>query len=93
MTTRIAENAHIEAGAQIEDDVEIGPFSVIGPNVHIRSGTRILNHVTIMGHVTIGHENIIYPNVVIGGEPQDISYSGSDTQVVILPMPSPSSRP
>jgi UDP-N-acetylglucosamine acyltransferase len=83
MATRIAENAYVESGARIEDDVEIGPFSVIGPNVHIQSGTRILNHVTIMGHVTIGRDNVIYPNVVIGGEPQDISYSGSDTQVVI----------
>ena len=36
-----------------------------------------------MGHVTIGRDNVIYPNVVIGGEPQDISYAGSDTQVVI----------
>ncbi len=36
-----------------------------------------------MGRVTIGHDNVIYPNVVIGGEPQDISYSGSDTQVII----------
>ena len=33
--------------------------------------------------MTIGHDNVIYPNVVIGGEPQDISYAGSDTQVVI----------
>jgi UDP-N-acetylglucosamine acyltransferase len=83
MTTRIAKHAHIETGAQIDDDVEIGPFSVIGPNVRIQSGTRLLNHVTITGHVTIGRDNVIYPNVVIGGEPQDISYSGSDTQVVI----------
>jgi UDP-N-acetylglucosamine acyltransferase len=36
-----------------------------------------------MGHVTIGQNNHIYPGVVIGGEPQDISYRGSDTQVVI----------
>ena len=57
--------------------------AVIGPNVRIKSGTRLLNSVTLMGNVTIGHDNVIYPNVVIGGEPQDISYAGSDTQVVI----------
>jgi UDP-N-acetylglucosamine acyltransferase len=83
MTVRIAENASIDSSADIDDDVEIGPFTVIGPNVRILSGTRILNSVTIMGHVTIGRDNIIYPNVVIGGEPQDISYAGSDTQVII----------
>jgi UDP-N-acetylglucosamine acyltransferase len=83
MATHIAETAHIEPGAEIDDDVEIGPFAVIGRHAQIKRGTRILNHVTIMGHVAIGQDNVIYPNVVIGGEPQDISYSGSDTQVVI----------
>ena len=83
MTTRIAESATVDPAAQIDQDVEIGPYSVVGPHVQIASGTRLLNSVTIMGRVTIGRDNVIYPNVVIGGEPQDISYSGSDTQVVI----------
>lgn len=83
MTTRIAETAHVDPAAQIDTGVEIGPFSVIGPHARIESGTRLLNSVTILGRVTIGRDNVIYPNVVIGGEPQDISYAGSDTQVVI----------
>ena len=83
MTARIAESAWVDPQAEIDTDVEIGPFSVVGPNVRIRSGTRLLNNVTVMGHVTIGRDNVIYPNVVIGGEPQDISYAGSDTQVII----------
>jgi len=32
---------------------------------------------------TIGCHNHIYPNSVIGGEPQDTSYRGSDTKIVI----------
>ena len=36
-----------------------------------------------MGNVTIGCRNHLYPGVVIGGEPQDISYRGADTKVVI----------
>jgi UDP-N-acetylglucosamine acyltransferase len=83
MTARIAASASVDAAAEIDDDVEIGPFSVVGPNVRIKSGSRLVNSVTVMGRVTIGHDNVIYPNVVIGGEPQDISYAGSDTQVVI----------
>ena len=46
-------------------------------------GTRLLSHVTLTGHVTIGQDNKICPGVVIGGEPQDVSYQGSDTQVYI----------
>lgn len=83
MTTRIAENAWVDSRAEIDTDVEIGPFSTIGPQVRILRGTRVMNSVTIMGRVTIGRDNVIYPNVVIGGEPQDVSYAGSDTQVIL----------
>jgi UDP-N-acetylglucosamine acyltransferase len=83
MTTRISPHACVDSKAQIDPDVEIGPFTTIGPNVRIARGTRVMNSVTITGHVTLGRDNVIYPNVVIGGEPQDVSYAGSDTQVVI----------
>lgn len=83
MAGYVAENVSIHPRAEIHDDVEIGPFCVIGPNVRIGRGTRLENSVTLMGHVTIGEHNHIYPGVVIGGEPQDISYRGSDTQVIL----------
>ena len=72
----IAENVSIHPRAEIDADVEIGPFSVIGPDVRIGYGTRLENNVTIMGRVTIGRHNHIYPGVVLGGEPQDVSYRG-----------------
>ena len=83
MATYIGEHAAIDSRAEIDHDVEIGPFCVIGPHVRIGRGTRLENGVTIMGHVTIGQDNHFYPGVVVGGEPQDLSYRGSDTQVVI----------
>jgi UDP-N-acetylglucosamine acyltransferase len=83
MAIRIAPQAVVHPDAEIEDDVEIGPFCVIGPKVKIGRGTRLENNVTIMGRVTIGQHNHIFPGVVIGGPPQDLSYTGSDTQVII----------
>ncbi|MCI0491721.1 MAG: acyl-ACP--UDP-N-acetylglucosamine O-acyltransferase [Planctomycetes bacterium] len=83
MATRIAPLASVDPAAEIAEDVEIGPFSVIGPHVSIGRGTRLIGSVTVMGQVTIGCDNVIYPNVVIGGEPQDVSYAGSETQVVL----------
>lgn len=83
MAINIAEYACVDSRAEIDDDVEIGPFCVIGPKVRIGRGTKLENNVTLMGHVTIGCYNQISPNAVIGGEPQDISYRGSDTKVVI----------
>jgi len=83
MATYIAENVVIDPRAQIDEEVEIGPFCVIGPNVRIGRGTRLENSITLMGRVTIGQFNHIWPGTIIGGEPQDVSYSGEDTQVVI----------
>jgi UDP-N-acetylglucosamine acyltransferase len=83
MASCFADNAIIDSRAEIDEDVEIGPFCVIGPKVRIGRGTRLENNVTLMGHVTLGCDNHIYPNAVIGGEPQDISYRGGDTPVVI----------
>jgi UDP-N-acetylglucosamine acyltransferase len=83
MATYVAENVSIDRRAAIDDDVEIGPFCVIGPNVRIGRGCRLDNNVTLMGRVTIGQHNRLYPGSVIGGEPQDLSYRGSDTEVVI----------
>jgi len=83
MATYVAENVSIDPRAEIDDEVHIGPFCVIGPNVRIGHGTRLENSVTLMGQVTLGERNHIYPGVVIGGEPQDISYSGGETRVLI----------
>ncbi len=35
MATYFADNASIDPRAEIDDEVEIGPFCVIGPKVHI----------------------------------------------------------
>lgn len=83
MPIYVADQVSIDSRAQIDDDVEIGPFCTIGPHVRIGRGSRLEGNVTLMGHVSIGEFNHIYPGVVIGGEPQDISYAGSDTKVVI----------
>ena len=55
--SKIHKTAIIEDGAIIEDDVEIGAFSIITGNVIIKSGTKIYSHVRIEGKTTIGHNN------------------------------------
>ena len=83
MASYVADNVSIHPQAEIDEDVEIGPFCVIGPHARIGRGTRLENSVTLMGHVTIGQHNHIYPGAVLGGEPQDISYAGTQTRVEI----------
>jgi len=83
MAVYVADLASVDPRAEIADGVEIGPFCVVGPHARIGRGTRLENNVTITGRTTIGEFNHIFPGCVIGAEPQDLSYQGSDTQVII----------
>lgn len=83
MSTLIEPSAVVDPRAELDEDVRIGPFCVVGPKARIGRGTQLMNHVTVMGRVTIGENNRVFPHAVLGGDPQDISYRGSDTQVVI----------
>jgi len=75
--------AVVESGARLAAGVRIGPYCVVSSGAVIGRGTVLENHVTIMGRVRIGERNRIFPNSVIGGEPQDVSYRGSATRVEI----------
>ncbi len=79
----ISELSTIRGNVEIADDVEIGPYVVIEGDVKIGSGTTIMSGTFITGTVEIGENNKIYPYVVIGTEPQDLSYRGENTIVKI----------
>lgn len=76
-------SAVVAPGAEIADDAVVGAFVVMGPKVSIGSGCVIGPHAVIDGRTTIGSRNHIGPFVSIGQPPQDFSYAGEDTEVVI----------
>ena len=80
---KISNLASVDPAAQIGPGVEIGPFCVIGPKAKIGRGCKLINNVTMLGDVTLGEDNVVSPGAVLGGAPQDISYKGSETKVVI----------
>lgn len=80
---QISRLADVHPNAEIADDCVIGPFCVVGPDVKLGRGTNLVNNVSLLGHVTMGEYNRVSPGAVIGGEPQDISYTGSETKVVV----------
>ena len=75
--------AIVSDGAELADDVEVGPYSIIGDNVKIGAGTRVESHVVIRGPTTIGRDNHIYQFSSIGDEPQDKKYAGEATGLII----------
>ncbi len=74
--SKIHPSAIISSRAQIDEDVEIGPFCVIGDNVKIGKGTKLHASVVIDGWTEIGENNEIFPGAIIGVEPQDLRYNG-----------------
>lgn len=79
----IHEQAIVDPGARLADDVEIGPFCVIGADVELGSGTRVGAHTLISGPTTIGRNNRIFSFCSIGEQPQDLKYAGEPTRLEI----------
>ncbi len=75
--------AIVDKGAEIGKDVRIGAYSLVGDKVVIGDGCEIGNHVTIEGNTLVGPHTLISQFAAIGGPPQDLSYRGEDTRVVI----------
>ena len=76
-------SAVVSPRAEIASGVRIGPYTQIGDHVRIGQDTFIGAHVVIDGHTEIGARNQIFPFSSIGTPPQDVSYRGEDTRLVI----------
>ena len=86
MSQKIHPTSVISSDAEIGPDVEIGPYCLIQGKIKIGRGTYIEGHATVgcrSSDITIGENNHISPGAVIGGPPQDISYKGEPTQLII----------
>ncbi|APG26628.1 acyl-[acyl-carrier-protein]--UDP-N-acetylglucosamine O-acyltransferase [Syntrophotalea acetylenivorans] len=68
--------AIVHEGAQIAEDVEIGPYAIIGEHVKIGSGTTVGPHTVVEGWTEIGCDNRIFQFASIGAAPQDLKYRG-----------------
>jgi UDP-N-acetylglucosamine acyltransferase len=75
--------AIIEPGAQLDESVEVGAYSVIGPHVRIGPRTRIMPHVVIAGATAIGAECTVFPFASIGQQTQDLKFKGGTPRVEI----------
>jgi len=83
METRISPLSQVDARAKIGNGVEIGPFCLVGPDVEIGDQTVLTSHVVVVGHTRIGAGNRFSPNCVIGGDPQDVSWQDTKTEIHI----------
>ncbi|MFM2121554.1 MAG: hypothetical protein RL722_3022 [Pseudomonadota bacterium] len=83
MATRIHPTALVDPGAQLDEGVEVGAYSLVGPQVRIGAGTFIGPHCVVEGRTTIGRDNRIFQFASIGALPQDMAHTGEVTELVI----------
>jgi UDP-N-acetylglucosamine acyltransferase len=81
--TEIHETAVVAKGAEVGENVSIGPYSVVGSEVALRDGVTLLAHVVVDGRTTIGANTRVYPFASIGHPPQDLKYKGEPSQLEI----------
>ncbi len=75
--------AVVEQGAELAEDVVVGPWCYVGEKVRIGRGTRLISHVTILNRTTVGEHNTVWPQCTLGGDPQDLKFHGEDAELVI----------
>ena len=80
---KIHHSSIIDIRAELDEDVEVGPFCMVGPHVRIGAGTVLESHVVVKGLTTIGRNNRFFQGAAIGCEPQDKKYKGEETYLEI----------
>ncbi len=75
--------AIIEDGAELADDVCVGPFCYVGPHARIGAGTRLRHGAIVDGRTTLGARNDVFPYAVLGSIPQDKKYANEPTRLEI----------
>src|SRR5688572_21291357 len=80
---RVHPTAIVDPSAELDSDVEVGPYSVIGAGVRIGKGSKIHSHAAIQGRTTMGEGNVVFPFATVGSVPQDLKYRGEPSELVI----------
>jgi UDP-N-acetylglucosamine acyltransferase len=80
---RIHATAIVDSAAELDDDVEVGPYSIVGPGVRIGAGSVIGPHAVIGPRTSFGRRNRVFQFASIGAPPQDRKYADEPTRVAI----------
>ena len=75
--------AIVEPGAQLGADVQIGPFAYVAATVRLGDGCVLAPHAVVLGHTTLGARCKVHSGAVIGDLPQDLSFGGEPSYVVV----------
>ena len=83
MSSTIHPTAVIDPAAKLGEDVTIGPYVVVEPDTVVGDGCILEAHAVVKRFATLGARCHLHPGAVIGDLPQDLSFTGEPSYVVV----------
>jgi UDP-N-acetylglucosamine acyltransferase len=83
VAAKVHSTSVVDPGAELGDGVRIGPLCHVGAGVVLGEDTELVSHVTVLGPSRIGRRNRVYPQATLGAAPQDRSYRGESTTLLV----------
>jgi UDP-N-acetylglucosamine acyltransferase len=82
-TAEIHPHAVVAASAKLGRGVKVGAYAVIGEDVELGDGCVLHEHAMVGGPAKYGCNNSFYSFCAVGGDPQDYTFRGERTELVV----------
>lgn len=79
----IDSRAMVSSSARIAPGVRVGAFAVVGDDVELGEDCVLQSHAVVRGPARIGRKNFFDSFSSVGGDPQDLKFSGERTELVV----------
>lgn len=76
-------SASVAASAKLARGVSVGAYAFVGEDVELGEDCVLLPHAMVYGPSKFGAANVFHPFCVVGGDPQDYTFSGERTQLAV----------
>jgi UDP-N-acetylglucosamine acyltransferase len=73
---QIDPRAVVSPSARLGSGVRVGAFAIVGDEVELGDGCIVDSHAVVQGPSTFGRDNHFFPFSIVGGDPQDLTYTG-----------------
>src|SRR5258708_4367791 len=81
--SEIDPRAIVSSSARIGSGARVGAFAVVGNEVELGDDCVLEPHAVVRGPARIGRKNIFDSFCSVGGDPQDLKFSGERTELVV----------
>lgn len=80
---QIHPTALVDRGAQLAEDVVVGPYCIVGSKAVLKNGVKLLSHVIISNETTLGENSIVHPFASLGAPGQIYKHGDEIGRLVV----------